>query len=264
MDEEKRRQLDKLFEVRIELPDFITVEELEILFQKVMKRHDFFSHDSYVGTYWRRALRCVKFLRKQEDPATCIRDIAEYLETTLGKDNMNEWKGHNPVSNGNRIAFKLYVILLYKSKDELRWKRVANGLMEAMGELVDQTMLESIQNWVNEANDEYEEEKAEMLRLNPPVKRRGRPRATLKDKMKDDADGRKLKILHEVMKGKKGKMAALVIIVAVKMGWMTLPTHAEVTEEFDDVGTQQGFTKYLSEKSFKNEEIEGMERILSI
>ena len=95
------------------------------------------------------------------------------------------------------------------------------------------------------------------------ARKRGRPKETLKDKMIDDADGRKQKKLHELMKGKKGKDAALVITASMEKGWMTKPTYTQVREEFGDIGAQQGFTRYLDKKFFTSEEWEGMIRNLS-
>lgn len=90
-----------------------------------------------------------------------------------------------------------------------------------------------------------------------PARSKGRPKETLKDKMVNDADGSKLQKLHAVMDGKKGKDAALIVIACIKKGWMQKPTFTQVTEEFGDIGTQQGFTKYLYENWFTKDEIEG-------
>ena len=91
-----------------------------------------------------------------------------------------------------------------------------------------------------------------------PTRGRGRPKETLKDKLIDDADGRKLQKIHTLMKGKKGKDAALIILVCIKKGWMAKPTYTQVKNEFGDIGAQQGFTKYLNSAMISNEEIEGV------
>ena len=92
---------------------------------------------------------------------------------------------------------------------------------------------------------------------NKPKRRSGRPKETLKDRMVDDADGRKLEKVREVMNGKKGKDAALIVLACMKKGWMQKPTFTQVEKEFGDIGTQQGFTKYLNENKFTTEEIDG-------
>ena len=95
------------------------------------------------------------------------------------------------------------------------------------------------------------------------TRKRGRPKETLKNRMINDSDGSKLERLHQLMEGKKGKDAALVIMVSVEKGWMTKPTHTQVKNEFGDVGKQQGFTKYLRKECFTDEEWEGMTRNFS-
>ena len=85
--------------------------------------------------------------------------------------------------------------------------------------------------------------------LNPEPylkKRRCRPTKELKDMMIDDEDGNKLQKIHNAMAGKKGKIAALIILACILKGWMAKPTFTQVKNEFGDVGTQQGFTKYLN------------------
>lgn len=95
-----------------------------------------------------------------------------------------------------------------------------------------------------------------------PVRGKGRPKETLKDKMINDADGSKLQKVHTVMDGKKGKDAALIVLACIKKGWMSKPTFIQVTEEFGDIGTQQNFTKYLNENRFTIDEIEGAKNSL--
>lgn len=87
---------------------------------------------------------------------------------------------------------------------------------------------------------------------------KGRPRETLKEKMIDDADGSKLQRVHEIMRGKKGKDASLVILACVKEGWMHKPTSKQVQEEFGDIGNQSGYNKYMREKPFTDMEIEAI------
>lgn len=90
-----------------------------------------------------------------------------------------------------------------------------------------------------------------------PSRGKGRPKETLRDKMINDADGGKLQKVHTVMDGKKGKDAALIVIACMKKGWIQKPTYTQVVEEFGDIGAQQGFTRYLNEKMFSENEIEG-------
>lgn len=93
-------------------------------------------------------------------------------------------------------------------------------------------------------------------------KAKGRPTGSIEDKMIDDTDGVKLKILKDVIQGKKGKDAALVIVAAIDLGWMTTPTSTQVITAFGQIVSQQNYSKYLDEKKFKKEEIDGMKNCL--
>lgn len=73
-----------------------------------------------------------------------------------------------------------------------------------------------------------------------------------------DDDISKLEALRNIMNGKKGKEAALVIKVAVKIGWITKPTYQAVVNEFGDIGHRSNYNKYINENKFTNDEIEGM------
>ena len=108
-----------------------------------------------------------------------------------------------------------------------------------------------------QAKPEPQQKRPKQQQKSQPVRGKGRPKETLKDKMINDADGSKLQKVHTVMNGKKGKDAALIVLACIKKGWMPKPTFTQVAEEFGDIGTQQGFTKYLYEKWFTKDEIEG-------
>lgn len=89
------------------------------------------------------------------------------------------------------------------------------------------------------------------------IRGKGRPKGTLKDKMIDDANGEKLKMLHTKLDGKKGKDVSLIMLAAIKIGWLTKPTYTQVKNEFKDIGCKTGYNKYLNENMFTKEEIEG-------
>lgn len=110
---------------------------------------------------------------------------------------------------------------------------------------------------VHSINPEPQPKRPKQQQKGQPARGKGRPKETLKDKMINDADGSKLQKVHTVMNGKKGKDAALIVIACIKKGWMQKPTFTQVKEEFGDIGTQQGFTKYLNESCFAKDEIEG-------
>ena len=87
--------------------------------------------------------------------------------------------------------------------------------------------------------------------------KRGRPVKTLADIMLNDDAGEKLKKLHTLVDGKKGKDLALIILACVKQGYMTKPTYQQLANEFGDVGSRQAYTNYSNEIKFTKSEIGG-------
>lgn len=91
---------------------------------------------------------------------------------------------------------------------------------------------------------------------------KGRPNETFKDKMIDDANGEKLKRMHKVLSGKKGKDFSLIILACIKKGWITKPTYTQSTNEFGDIGCKCGYNKYLQEQRYTKDELDGAMRSL--
>ena len=87
--------------------------------------------------------------------------------------------------------------------------------------------------------------------------KRGRPVKTLADIMLNDDAGEKLKKLHTLVDGKKGKDLALIILACVKQGYMTKPTYQQLANEFGDIGSRQAYTNYSNEIKFTASEIGG-------
>jgi len=56
-----------------------------------------------------------------------------------------------------------------------------------------------------------------------------------RDNMLDDADGRKLQILHNLIDGKDSNNARLIIDAAVSVGWLTKPSGSSVANEFKGI-----------------------------
>lgn len=93
---------------------------------------------------------------------------------------------------------------------------------------------------------------------NKAPKCKGRPKETLKNKMIcEDADDMILK-LHQLMNGRKGKEAALIIKACIKAGIMIKPTFKQVSDEFGDIGNPSGYNKYMGREIFSDMEIEAI------
>ena len=122
---------------------------------------------------------------------------------------------------------------------------------QSTGTIQQEPILPSELDTTGQAGTEHQQEQAK------PTRRRGRPRRTIKDHMKNDADGSKLQKLHAVLKGKSGKVVALTILTAIEKGWMDKPTYEEVKNEFGDIGSKAGYNRYFDKRMFTEEEITG-------
>lgn len=117
------------------------------------------------------------------------------------------------------------------------------------------------EQWIKEWLDTRQEAvrgNGEAQRGKGKAGKRGRPKTTFASMMIGDENGDRLARIRKVMKSKKGKGVALVILACMRLGWLVgKPTFSQVKEEFGDIGAQQGFTNYLREYRFTREEIEG-------
>lgn len=100
-------------------------------------------------------------------------------------------------------------------------------------------------------------EAKENIQLKQAKPKRGRPVKPLADVMLNDNTGEKLKKLHTLIDGKKGKSLALIIMACVKQGYMTKPTYQQLAGEFGDIGSRQAYTNYSDEIKFTASEISG-------
>ena len=158
-----------------------------------------------------------------------------------------------PFGNGDKQMLKPLCDYLYTTKAGKAIQAHIANKIHGKAEQDKNTQVIEVQS----INPEPQPKRPKQQQKGQPARGKGRPKETLKDKMINDADGSKLQKVHTVMNGKKGKDAALIILACIKKGWMPKPTFTQVAEEFGDIGTQQGFTKYLYEKWFTKDEIEG-------
>ena len=108
------------------------------------------------------------------------------------------------------------------------------------------------------ANESYTDEKSlSGKQEKKEILKRGRRSKPFKDYLQND-DGSKLQNLHDVMSGKGGKEVALVIKVAIQIGWITKPTYKAVADEFGDIGNRSNYNKYINGDKFTSDEIVGI------
>lgn len=103
--------------------------------------------------------------------------------------------------------------------------------------------------WGSWSNDmalfDFVKANVESYLQNAPVEVKRKKAITNFREMMHDPDGRKLKALHSMIDGNKGKRVACVILAAHQIRWFTtLPTYPEVISEFPNIGARSGYDKY--------------------
>lgn len=108
------------------------------------------------------------------------------------------------------------------------------------------------EQWIKEWLDTRQEAvkgNGEAQRGKDKAGKRGRPATTFASLMVGDENGGRLARIHEVMKGKKGKGVALVILACMRLGWLIgKPTFRQIEDEFGDVGTKQAFNNAMAKQ----------------
>ena len=127
---------------------------------------------------------------------------------------------------------------------------LAQKYIDDLSKLDGQQQPENNREIADEESLSGKQEKKEILK-------RGRRSKPFKDYLQND-DGSKLQTLHDVMSGKGGKEVALVIKVAIQIGWITKPTYKAVADEFGDIGNRSNYNKYINSDKFTSDEIVGI------
>lgn len=148
------------------------------------------------------------------------------------------------------------LLRIKKINDKLSGKALSQHLQWREREQLKEERETLYNTFLDEVQTEPEQTN-EPQQTKPISKRKGRPKKCFKDYMINDPDGSKLQKIHALMDGQKGKGAALIILACIKIGWITRPTHKVVADEFGDIGVQQGFTRYLKDSMFTEDELEG-------
>lgn len=93
--------------------------------------------------------------------------------------------------------------------------------------------------------------------------KKGRTKQSFRESMVDDPEGKKLAVLHKVMTNRIGRGAALVMICAQYLGWITKVNSTQVKDEFGDIGNVSGYNSYVGAPSkYKENEIGDMKALL--
>ena len=114
-------------------------------------------------------------------------------------------------------------------------------------------------------NESGKSEAVEQAR-NTTTLKKGRQSKPFCCQMNADSEGAKLRKIHNIIKGKSGKNAILVIKACIQIGWTIKPTFTQFDNEFkNDVSSVSKalYNKYMNnESAFTQEEINGMKTAL--
>lgn len=107
------------------------------------------------------------------------------------------------------------------------------------------TELQELECEQQQTKEQYPKEYIHVEDNKEPQKKSGRPVKHFVESMINDDDGKKLRYLHQLANGKKGKDFAKIISAAILEGWITTLTFAQAKEEFGDIGSRQNYNKYI-------------------
>lgn len=81
----------------------------------------------------------------------------------------------------------------------------------------------------------------------PQRKKGGRPKQScFADNIVKGDKEKVLSVLHDLMKGRQGKDAALIMKACFDLGYILKPNFGMVEKEFGDIGNRSGYNKYLN------------------
>lgn len=101
-------------------------------------------------------------------------------------------------------------------------------------------------DWLEQTVSQEEEEQEEVPADSP--KKTGKPRKQFTDCVIDPKrQGEVTMLLQNLLKGKRGKDAYIIIAAAIKAGLITKPSHAALTEAFGNLGAESGYNKKMSD-----------------
>lgn len=172
-------------------------------------------------------------------------------------------------ANGIELS-NVYVDLLATSLLELPGSIKRQRLYNAMNVIERHFGKESIKPQSNPTDKpQHDTEDAPTLknateshRNAPQSKKRGRPKQSSFADIIIKGDKEKLlSVLHDLIKGRKGKNVALIMKACFDMGYILKPSSGLVEKEFGDIGDKSGYDKYFNGR-LADDEINSMKEAL--
>lgn len=149
--EEEARQ--QVVEEEKKLETVITDNELNMLFAEVVKKHLCFQNTAWSMTFWDVTKSYLKRLFCQGQNTMNVYSIAN--ELSAKNTNSRGWQGPGNVDDGDKIAYKLYVVIYYKFKDNPSYSIMLDALAPQMGKLGSSGRLEEINKTLDVVRAKY-------------------------------------------------------------------------------------------------------------
>lgn len=241
------------------------------------------------GTPKEQAAACKKFIEEYKYRIERANYVADKFRELLGSSKSERWLQDGTVENCMSTLIH-YVFKFGKRLDALLLERGINLLwyqnecgiylfthrdITAIWDYIGS--YELARKYIDEALPKYPQPQSENDikttdskdlpsepdKVEAPKRGRGRQTKPFSSYLVGDNSSH-LETLHSVMNGKTGKEAALIMKVAIKVGWISKPTFTAVKSEFGDIGNRSNFNKYIGSNCFTDDEIKGAEAQLGV
>ncbi|MBR0046529.1 MAG: hypothetical protein IJP75_06555 [Bacteroidaceae bacterium] len=135
------------------LETVITDDELNMLFAEVVKKHPAFRNCVWRTNFWDVTKGYLKRLFCQGKSSMFVYSIAN--ELSIKNTNSHNLLGDGAIDDGDRVAFKLYVVIYYKYKDNPKFSIMLGALAPQMGKLGERGRLNEIQGNIDALRVKY-------------------------------------------------------------------------------------------------------------
>ncbi len=158
--EEKRKEEEaqqKIIEEEKKLDSIITDEELSMLYAEVVSKHPYFLNSRWSDKYWDETKEYLRKLFCQRQSPMFVYTIANELDVKNTYSRV--FQNYGSVDDGDRIAYKLYIVIYYKYKGDPTYATMLDALAPKMGHLGSHGRLEEIHKRLDAVRAKYGAEK---------------------------------------------------------------------------------------------------------
>ena len=153
---EKGKEVEEREKVKTEekkLEEVITDDELSMLFAEVVKHHPCYRSTTWNTSFWNATKEYLKRLFCQGQSPLFVYSIAN--ELSVKNTNSRNPLGDGSVDDGDSLAYKLYVVIYYKYKDNPAYSIMLDALAQQIGALAYKSRLEESQKRLDTVRMKY-------------------------------------------------------------------------------------------------------------